>query len=331
MSLSEKESFYARRYAALLLSDVGKPESEMAAYLVQEQAGGYIPVSNDEFEDKKESISLVEYGCEGYNTYKSVEELVASILGFDYKSKKELDEYNQQAATDGLPLFVSYEKAVDGNIPGYARSVCDVNDYLWAYGINPDMVSFYQRPDVYSTNAISFTKKGAEHIVADAKDYAAHPYRILPISTFHEDFPVLMNLLYRIGKRELDKETAGYKFEEKFCWTNEEIIEEMMNHPHQSFEAAKYHIKFPVSRTINGVEFGSMDMTFTICGCVRKAVGCLFPDADISVSLDAHENGHGFHKECAYPFDIDNTLQALRGEDGLKLSAVDMFNYMMYM
>lgn len=330
MNLSEKESYFARRYAALQLPAFAKPETRFSAYLVQNQVGGYIPVSSDDFENEKESISLVEYGDEDHRTYKSVEELVADILGFDYRNEKSISAYNQQAAADGFPLFVSYEKAMEDNVPGYARSVCDVNDYLEAYGINPDMVCFYRRPDMYNTGAISFTKKGAQDIVEETREYSALPSKVTPISTFQGDFPVLMNLLYKIGKEELDKETEGYLVEEEFCQTEAEIIERMMTYPQHLLNVAKYRVKFSVPRTIQGLTTDCAEMSFDIRGRVHELNGILYPETDITVKLNFQSGDYEFHKAHSYPFQFDATLKMLRGECEPKLNLLDMFNYMMY-
>lgn len=330
MKLNEQESFYARRYAALQLPTLTNPETKCAAYLVQNQVGGYVPVSSDDFEDEKEAISLVEYGDEDHRTYKSVEELVADVLGIDYRNEKSISAYNQQAAADGDPLFVTYEKAMDNNIPGYTRGMCDVNDYLEAYGINPDMVCFYRRPDTYNTSAISFTEKGAQDIVEGMHEYCALPSRIVSLSTHQGDFPVLMNLLYKIGKEELDKETEGYLVEEEFCQTEAEIIERMMTHPQHLLTVAKYHIKFPSPRTVQGLTVDHAVMIFEIRGHVRELNRILYPTTDITVKLDFQAGDYEFHKACSYPFKFDATLQALRGEGGQQLNLLDMFNYIMY-
>ena len=59
MKLNEQESFYARRYAALQLPTLANSKPNFEAYLIQEQVGGYIPVSSDDFNSEKEFISLV--------------------------------------------------------------------------------------------------------------------------------------------------------------------------------------------------------------------------------------------------------------------------------
>lgn len=330
MKLNEQESFYARRYAALQLPTLANSKPNFEAYLIQEQVGGYIPVSSDDFDSEKEFISLVEYGDEGFDTYKSVEGLVAGVLGFDYKDEKSINAYNQQAAEDGVPLFVTYEKAMENNVPGCARSVCYVNDYLEAYGINPDMVCFYRRPDVYNTNAISFTKSGGEGIVEASREHSAAPSRVIPISSLQGDFPVLMNLLYKIGKEELDKETEGYLVEEEFCQTEAEIIERMMQYPQHPLNVAKYNIKFSAPRTIEGLTVDCAKMRFDIRGRVHEMFGSLYPTTDITVKLDFQAGDYEFHKACSYPFKFDATLQALRGEGGQHLNLLDMFNYVMY-
>lgn len=320
INLSEKERFYLRRYAALQFpGSVDNYSTRNPIHFLEEKAGEYIPVPMDEFGD--DEVALIEYGYD--NSYHSVEELVADALCLDCHNDEEIKVYNKEAAENAEIQFITFEKAQeDGHIPGFENTIYDVEDYLKAYGIDTDEVSFYRLPDSFEVKAISFTHKGAEEMEQDMANHISRPTRFYAFTTCDGDFPVMMNFMYRVGKAALDEETEGYKSDTIFQMSENEIRENLQQNPNKSFDAAKFNIGFPAPRAIGDVEVKQVCLTVTIKGTIREIYGNSFPIATISVKLDAQ----AFHKECQYPFECDRYLEALKKDENI----ITMFNYIMY-
>lgn len=320
ISLNDKESFYLRRYAALQFpGSVDNYSTRNPIHFLEEKAGEYIPVPMDEFGD--DEIALIEYGYD--NSYNSVEELVADALCLDCHNDEEIEAYNKEAAENAEIQFVTFEKAQeDGRIPGAESTIYDVEDYLKAYGIDTDEVSFYRLPDSFEVKAISFTHKGAEEMEQDIANHISRPTRFYAFTTCDGDFPVMMNFMYRVGKAALDEETEGYKSDVLFQMSEDEIKDKLQQSPNESFDAAKFNIEFPFARTIGETQVKHVCLTVSIKGMMREIYGNSFPISTIHVSLDTPD----FHKECQYPFECDRYLEALKRDENI----IAMFNYIIY-
>lgn len=322
INLSETESFYMRRFAALQFpGSISNYSTRHPIHFLQEKSGEQIEVPASEF-NEHDIVAIVNEADNG-NSFDTLEELVADFLEIDAYNQDEIDAYNKVANREDKPQFVTYKQAMKTNfIPGCYDEVFDAEDYLAAYSIPVEYVKFYRAPDAWDVKAVSFTHKGAKEMAKDMANHIFRQTRFYAFTTCDGDFPVMMNFMYRVGKEALNEETKGYKTTVKFLMSEDEIRDKMQRNPNHLFDAAKIVIDFPAPRTIEDAEVKQVCLTVTIKGEIREFHGSHFPVNSVRVKLDAQY----LHKECQYPFECDRYLEALKEEDNI----ITMFNYIAY-
>lgn len=321
--LTEKESFYLRRYAALQFpGSIENYSTRHPIHFLEEKSDDKIPVSASDFNTGE--IVCVENETYPGGTYASVEELIGDTIGLDIQDSNAILEYNENAKANDKPQFVTFEKAMmNCTIPGVHQPVYDMEDYLSAYGLEPDYITFYRAPDAWDVKGISFTHKGAKEVKDEISNHLFRETRFYAFTTTENDFPVMMNLLYKLGLAELAKETSGYNVKTLFHLSKDEITEKLAKEPHQNFAAAKFEIVFPEQRSVQGTKTNRVTITVSMSGMIKHLYKTDVPLCKINVATDTPE---GIHMECPYPFECDRFLEAIQKKDDI----LTLFNYAMY-
>ena len=323
MKFSESEKNYLKRLAALQFpGSKDNYSTRHPIHFLQEQTGEYVKVEMSEFEDSDEVV-LVEYqNCGDYETYKTVEELVACHLNINLDDLEEIKRFNDEAAENGDIQFVTFSEAVDSNeIPGCDDPIYDVEDYLTAYGLDPDDVTFYRYGDGWDVKAVSFTHKGAVDMRESLDNHIFRPTRYYAFTTVDGDFPVLMGVLMKLGQELLAEESDGLEITIRKCLTPEQVMEQYEATPNEEFCAASFEVKSPYGQSA-GTERESGLLTVVASGEIRNCGDRKYPVANLKVSLERN----GERKECPWPFECDGDCASLVDRHNI----VKLLNYIRY-
>lgn len=323
MEFSEIEKSYLKRLAALQFpGSKDNYSTRHPIHFLQEQTDEYVKVEMSEYEDSDE-IVLVEYqSCGDYESYKTVEELVAYHLDINLDDPEEVKKFNAEAAENDEIQFVTFAEACDSNdIPGCEDLIFDVADYLTAYGLDPDDVTFYKYGDGWDVKAVSFTHQGAVDMREKLDNHIFRPTRYYAFTTVDGDFPVLMGVLLKFGQELLAEENDGLDITVRKCLTPEQVMEQYEATPNEEFCAASFDIKFPHSQSV-GAERDNGVLTVAASGEIRNWDDRKYPVANLKVSLEKN----GERKECPWPFECDRNCSSLVDRHNI----VNLLNYIRY-
>lgn len=322
LKLTKEQKHYLCRLAALQFpGSVANYSTKHPIHFLQEIAEGYIPMSMSEFDE--DDLALVEYGDDGFQSFDSIEGLVADHLCLDYQVPGEVEDYNRDAEENGEPQFITLKQALDtGCIPGVDDIITNVEDYLSAYSIPTENVSLYKYPDAWEVKAISFTHKGAEDMREELSNHIFRPTRFYAATTCDGDFPALMDVLFQCGKECLDAESIGMKWTVNARMTPEELKEHFRQHPNEEVCVADYTFNLPVGRELDGVRYYEATIRVLVTGSMRQCGNTEYPYGKRLVMMDCAAG----HKECAYPFECDALCAALDKSENVKA----LFDYAHY-
>lgn len=319
MKFSESEKNYLKRFAALQFpGSKDNYSTRHPIHFLQEQTDERVEVEMSEFEDYIDDIVSIEYrNCGDYDTYESVEGLVANHLEIDPDDQDSIAQFNERAKEEDEPQFVPFAEAIKANeIPGCDEYIYDVSDYLSAYGLDPDDVTFYKYGDGWDIKAVSFTHQGAVDMRESLDNHIFRPTRCYAFTTVDGDFPVLMGVLLKLGQELLAEENSGLKVNILSRMTPEQVMEQYEATPNKEFCAAS----FEISR--KGTEQDAGKLTVVASGEIRNWGDRKYPVATLKVFLDTN----GQHKECQWPFECDGNCTSLTDKD----KVFDLLNYARY-
>lgn len=323
-NFTDIEKNYLKRMAALQFP--GSKENYSTRHpihFLQEQTDEYVKVEMSEFEDCSDEIVLIEYmNCGDYETYKTVEELVAYHLDINLDNPEEVKRFNDDAEENDEIQFVTFAEAVNTNdIPGCDEPVFDVADYLTAYGLDPDDVTFYKYGDGWDVKAVSFTHKGAVDMQEKLSNHIFRPTRFYAFTTVDGDFPVLMGVLLKLGQELLAEENNGLEMTVLKSMTPEQVTAQYEATPDEEFCVASFEIKFPQSQKF-GVKREKGVLTVVASGHVQDWGDRRYPVAKLKMSLETDEE----RKECPWPFECDGGCASLTD----RRNVINLLNYIRY-
>lgn len=179
INFTENEKKYLKRMAALQFN--GSKENYSTRHpihFLQEQSDEYNEVAFNDYDDFRDEIVKIDYcACDDFESYETVEELVANHLGLDCADREAITDFNTKAKENKEPLFVSYDEAAEKGISGVENAICDLHDYLLAYGLEPQCVSLYKYANAWEVKAVSFTHKGAVELREKLDNHIFRPTR----------------------------------------------------------------------------------------------------------------------------------------------------------
>ena len=322
-SFTDIENTYLKRLAALQFpGSKDNYSTRHPIHFLQEQTDEYVKVEMSEFRDSDE-IVLVEYqNCGDYESYKTIEELVAYHLDINLDDPEEVKKFNAEAAENDEIQFITFAEACDSNnIPGYEDLIFDVADYLTAYGLDADNVTFYKYGDGWDVKAVSFTHQGAVNMREKLDNHIFRPTRYYAFTTVDGDFPVLMGVLLKLGQELLAEENNNLDITVRKCLTPEQVMEQYEATPNEEFCAASFDIKFPHNQSV-GAERDNGVLTVVASGQIRDWGDRKYPVANLKVSLEKN----GERKECPWPFECDGNCSSLVDRHNI----VNLLNYIRY-
>lgn len=321
---TEKERKCLRRMAALQFS--GSQENYSTRHpihFLQEQSDEYIEVPMSSYEAYAEEIVRVE-DCdyEFYSSYDTIEAMVANRLGFDIDDPDAAADYNLEAEDLDEIRFVSYREAADAEeIPGYDEPIYTLEDYLTAYGIEPESVKLYKYGEGWDVKAVSFTHKGAVEMKTVMSNHIFRPTRTYAYTTTDGDFPVLMGVLMKIAQALLDEECVGLRWKEIKVMSPTQVKEQYAKTPHKEFCAAAYAMQLPGQMTSDG-EPHTVTLSVYANGEICKWENHEHPLAKLRVVLkEGNTEKHG-----DWPFECDGECRALLDDN----KVIALLNYMRY-
>lgn len=321
---NEKESTYLKRLAALQFA--GSKENygtRHPIHFLQELSSEYEKLEHSDFDENLDDIAMVEYyNCGDYETYDSVDELICSELCIDPDNKEEIEKFNRKAQENNEIQFVSYSQASETNeIPGSDETIYDIDDYLEAYGLNPDDIVFYKYVTAWETKGASFTHKGALEMEKDMSNHIFRPTRTYAYTTTDGDFPVLMGVLMKLGKALLDEETVGLSWVVRKEMTPDQIKEQYKETPDEEFCVASYDMSLPRQMSEDG-KIHHATLSVFASGKMHRWEEKAYPIAKLRVTLKEGDT----EKQGEWPFECDAACKALT--DNVKVIA--LLNYMRY-
>ena len=324
IQLTEREKKYLKRMAALQFSSSKENYSTRhPIHFLQEQADEYIEVSVSSYEEYADEIVRVEYGdYEYYDSFDTVEALVANHLGFDLDDPDAVAHYNSEAESDSEVQFVPYKDAEEAEeIPGYDEPIYSLEDYLAAYGIEPECVKLYRYGEGWDVKAVSFTHKGVVEMKTVMSNHIFRPTRTYAYTTTDGDFPVLMGVLMKMAQTLLDEECAGLRWEEIKVMSPAQVKERYAKTPNKEFCAAAYTMYLPAQMTSDG-EPHTVTLSVYAKGEICKWENHEHPLANLKVVL---KEGNA-EKHSEWPFECDGECRALLDDN----KVIALLNYMRY-
>ena len=324
LDFSESEKNYLKRLAALQFpGSKNNYSTRHPIHFLQEQTDERVEVEMSEFEYYIDDIVSIEYrNCGDYDTYESVEDLVANHLEIDPDDQDSIAQFNERAKEEDEPQFVPFAEAIKANeIPGCDEYIYDVSDYLSAYGLDPDDVTFYKYGDGWDVKAVSFTHQGAVDMREKLDNHIFRPTRYYAFTTVDGDFPVLMGVLLKLGQELLAEENNNLDITVRKCLTPEQVMEQYEATPNEEFCAASFDIKFPHNQSA-GAERDNEVLTVVASGQIRDWGDRKYPVANLKVSLEKN----GERKECPWPFECDGNCSSLADRHNI----VNLLNYIRY-
>lgn len=322
MSFTTAQKFYLCRMAALQFQgSVYNYSTKNPIHFLEQRANILLPLDMQDY--TPEEMVLIEYDDGNFLSCHSVDELVAKYLGFDNDNQEEVDEYNKSAEEYGDILFIPSEKAMDNHIiPGCDDNIFGIEDYLKAYGLQPECVRMYSLPYAWEVKAISFTHKGAEEMQKELANHLFYPTRFYAATTCDGDFPVLMGVLQMCANACLEEVSAGVNWTTKTSLTPAKVVSRFENNPNEEFLAADYMVTLPAGMKLNGKEIQTAELQVKTSGEMYRFDETCIPIAKSQVVLTCDAGTF----TCPYPFECDKTLEALQEKDNV----MRLFNFAYY-
>lgn len=324
---SEKEKNTLKEMAALQFPGSKDNISTKAPiHFVLEQCGEYVTSTIDADVDDADSgdffFSLNDYESDNGDYGLSNETASGLVLNFLGIAENEVADYNKKAKQKEDVQFVTFGQAMkEQSIPGWPEDVYDLEDYFNAYGIEMSSVEITRRTDSWHVKDISFTHKGANALMAKTHKESPKDVRLYASTETEGDYPIIMGVLYGIGKDMLDEETAGMSWEELFREGPNSVIANYHDMPDLEFIIAKYRLDVPAGLLGNN-EPANAIMCVYASGCIKENNGYEYPICSLRVTLECGS----FQKECSYPFACDAVGKHLGSSYGIKT----LFNYIRF-
>ena len=323
INFTENEKKYLKRMAALQFN--GSKENYSTRHpihFLQEQSDEYNEVAFNDYDDFRDEIVKIDYcACDDFESYETVEELVANHLGLDCADREAITDFNTKAKENKEPLFVSYDEAAEKGISGVENAICDLHDYLLAYGLEPQCVSLYKYANAWEVKAVSFTHKGAVELREKLDNHIFRPTRYYAFSTVDGDFPTMMGLLLKCGQHLLNEENVGVRWIERTHLTPEQVMKEYEQAPDKEFCLASFEMKLPPQQFENGKTQKAV-LSVQAAGKISTWGSRKYPIAKLKAVLVVGEQ----RKECAYPFECDSIGTSLMDDQQI----VALLNYIRY-
>lgn len=321
-NLTKEQKFYLCRMAALQFQgSVYNYSTKHPIHFLEERANVLLPLDMQDY--TPEEMVLIEYRDSNFLSCHSVDELVAEYLGIDYSDQKEVNEYNKNAEEDGDVQFIPSEKAMEDNIiPGYDGCIFEIEDYLKAYGLMPECVRMYSLPYAWEVKAISFTHKGAEEMKEQLANHLFYPTRFYAATTCDGDFPALMGVLQMCANACLEEASAGVNWTTKTSLTPAEVASRFENTPNEEFLVADYMVTLPAGMKLNGKGISTAELQVKAKGEMHQFGDTVIPVIKSQVILACDADTF----TCPYPFECDNTFEALQEKDNV----MRLFNFAYY-
>lgn len=320
-NFTEKEKQTLKEFAALQFpGSADNYGNKWPLHLVEKQVGDWIPTDFDDVEANMDTESFLfeyQYGPDYYSA-DSVYALVLAVKGI---TDKEVGKYNSELDWNE-PHIIPFEDAIDKmEIPGCSFGVTDLSDYFTVYGIRPERVRVFKRPDTWRISNISFTHRGAVRLSEECSYPQDKSVRIYTASESEGSFPVLMQMMYRLGDVLLHEECRDLDWEENNRLGPSEAIAHYYDEPDQEFLVANYNLKVPAGLLGNDEEI-SGTLKVLASGQMEGIDGKEYPLASLRAILEAPN----YVKRTVYPFESDYVGKSLGNRDGV----FRLFNYIRF-
>lgn len=293
-NFSEKEAFYLKRMAALQFSgSKDNYSTRTPIHFLEEIADEHKLISLSHYDAYIDEISRIEF-FDGYDYYDfdTIEELVCYALGID----------------EDDTVFKTYNDAYNDE----DLDVYSLEDYLDLYDISHSDVNLYIPTDAWEVRGVAFTHKGAVEIKEKIENHIFRDTRFFAHHTSNGEFPVIMEMLMRIGQELLDEEMSGLTWKTIKQLSPEEVLENYRKIPNERFVVAEYLFTLP--------DKSKVTMTITTAGEFRKITGT---KSEYFVASPKVKFGE---EEIAWPFECDGGCKNLQNNDGIKA----LLNYARY-
>ena len=320
-NFTEKEKQTLKEFAALQFpGSADNYGNKWPLHLVEKQVGDWIPTDFDDVEANMDTESFLfeyQYGPDYY----SVDSVYALVLAVKGITDKEVGKYNSELDWNE-PHIIPFEDAVDKmEIPGCSFGITDLNDYLTVYGIRPKQVYVYRRPDSWRISNISFTHRGAAKLSKEYSPLNEKSVRIKTAAESEGNFPVFMQMMYRLGNELLHEECRELDWEETNRLGPSEVIAHYYDESDQEFLVANYNLKVPAGLLGNDKKTSGTLKVFA-SGHMEDADGKEYPLASLQAILEVPD----YVKKVVYPFESDYVGKNLGSREGV----FRLFNYIRF-
>lgn len=298
--LSHEEEIYTRQLAALHFP--GSLESSGAhnsAFLLQQTREVYSTKSLEEAYPPKEGDQF-EYGdpCGDYVTFDSLDALIEHHLKLE---KLETE-------------FVSLKDALEGRGPS-GRPIYSISEYVANFGIDPDDITFQRPNKSREPISVHFSRKEATRMQASLDTHTFHPVITCAISSEpfgmeNKEYAALTGLLQKIGEQLLLEDGKNVGWQSEFILPENRVLAEYQNRPNRPFLLANFEAYVPAELSRNGKD-AVWQIDVWAKGSIHTTGNKPFPVAKLSVKVYM---GNNTPVEFQYPFENDNTGEALRAE-----------------
>lgn len=318
LNFSQEQEKALKEFAALQFPGVtDNYGGKWPLHLVEKQVGDWIPTNFDDVEENIDTENFLfeyQYGSDYYST-DSPYVLVLAVQGI---TDKDVAKHNRELENDE-PHIIPFEDAVDKmEIPGCPFGITDLSDYFTAYGIRPERVRVFKRPDTWRISNISFTHRGAVRLSEGYSYPQDKSVRIYTTAESEGSFPVLMQMMYQLGDVLLHEECRDLDWEEANRLGPSEAIAHYYDDPDQEFLVANYNLKVPTGLLGNNEETSATLKVFA-SGHMEGIGGKEYPLASLRAILEAPD----YVKKAVYPFESDYVGKNLGSREGV----FRLFNY----